>query len=80
MTTPAASHAELLKETVDFLESYLDMQIEQRQSHYLPPKHLCGPDKDAERRAYYRQSTNPGLIDLLSRIETALDEKFEDED
>lgn len=80
MTQQAATHADLLKETVDFLESYLDMQIEQRQSHYLPPKHLSGPDKDAERREYYRQSTNPALTDLLSRIETALDEKLEGAD
>jgi hypothetical protein len=68
------SHLALLSECKIHLEALLEREIQDRQEHHLPPAHLRGLGKCAERSAFYRTTTNPQVLALIQKIETVENE------
>ncbi|WP_293811815.1 hypothetical protein [uncultured Bosea sp.] len=64
-------HRDLLLEARSRLEEYLGLQIDRHTDTYLPPDHLRGAGKSAERYMHYRKTVDPDLAALIDKIKEA---------
>ncbi len=65
-------HQDLLLEAKCRLEEYLGLQIDRHTDTYLPPDHLRGACKSAERYMHYRKTVDRDLVALIDKIEEAV--------